>query len=485
MAAPAAAQAATPPSTLAPADDAAARAAIDSLRSLGPLRHLQLRVVDGTGRVLLERADDEPPGWALRALMTLDGQRAAPGPEQTVSWTIARPDGAPWTVSLVASPESEQREALSNLLGMFALLAGCCALMLVVMRWNLRRAFRPLQAMLGAIARVEQQDLAPLRALPPMPIRELDAIAAALRHLADALARAEHERRLLSQKMLTLQEDERQRLARDLHDEFGQRLTALRVDAAWLQRRCEGDAVLQPVIAGMIEQCSRIQQDVRGLLARLQPLGGAHPGPGAGAAPDPEATAGRLRALLQALAASWSMPVSRDVDGLGDDARALPRERLLAVYRITQEALTNAARHAGGAPVAVRVRIEPGDGAGPNPEQPAPDVLDWQVQDDGPGLADPDASLQRGNGLAGIRQRVWALGGVFTLEASGAAPEAGAAGRARGEPGSTGAGPRASGLRLHARLPLPALAPLGPWSTATPAATPTPIPAFPVERADG
>ena len=115
-----------------------------------------------------------------------------------------------------------------------------------------------------------------------MPVRELEAVAALLRHLAGALDAAQARRRLLSQQLLSLQEDERARLARGLHDEFGQRLTALRVDAAWLSRRLAGQAEAAPVIAGMAAQCKQIQHDIRSWLTRLQPFGPAEPAPPGG-----------------------------------------------------------------------------------------------------------------------------------------------------------------------------------------------------------
>ena len=207
--------------------------------------------------------------------MALSGRVFPPPAPQMVSWPLQRPDGEVWRVRLLASPDSEQREALEQLLEMLALFALSAALMLVVMGWNVRRSFRPLRSLLDAIGSVEQQRLVPLRELPTMPIRELEAIAAALRHLAGALEQAEASRRLLSRQILTLQEDERQRLARELHDELGQHLTALRVDTAWLARRVADVPDLAAVVAGMGEQCGRIHQELRVLLTRLRPLGAA------------------------------------------------------------------------------------------------------------------------------------------------------------------------------------------------------------------
>ena len=388
-----------------PADDATA---VESLRRIGALRHVTLRVTDAAGRVLF--GDIAPPHagpmrWLMRT--TLGGDAAST--EQTVSWTIPRGGvGGPWTAAFVASPESEQHEALSNLLGLFVLLAASSVVMLAVMQWNVQRAFRPLREMLSAIARIERQDPSGVHALPAMPIRELEAIAGALRRLASSLERAEIARRTLSQKILGLQEDERQRLARELHDEFGQRLTALRVDVAWLQRTHGAGGEAGRVLAGMNEQIARIQADVRDTLARLQPLAGGAGGP---------ESAGRLAALLDALAASWSRP---GTDGPRCEARVtrcgesdeaslahlqMPATVLLALYRISQEAVTNAMRHAGGRQVRVTVDIDDSEAGQVR--------LHWCASDDGGGLAQPEGALQRGSGLAGIQERIWAVDGKF------------------------------------------------------------------------
>jgi two-component system sensor histidine kinase UhpB len=398
-----------------PADDAAA---LDSLRHLGELRHVRLRISDADGRMLLG-ADEPPPSASLRWLMQATLGRNAESAQQTVSWPVQRANARSWTATLVASPESEQREALSNLLGLFALLSASSLLMLAAMQWNVRRAFRPLQAMLGAIARIERQDLAGVQALPNMPIRELEAISGALKQLASSLEQAEEARRVLSDKILSLQEDERQRMARDLHDEFGQRLTALRVDAAWLQKRLSGDADAARVVAGMNDQIAHIQRDVRDMLARLHPL--------AGAAGETDSAA-RLASLLDGLASSWSRSnagglrcearvaratqVVPDAPGPGAAAETaalaalrLPRAVVLALYRISQEAFTNAVRHGGARHALVRVEIDD--------SRPAAVVLEWSASDDGQGLQQPESALQRGNGLAGIKERVWALDGEF------------------------------------------------------------------------
>ena len=428
------------------ADEASALQALREPLAGAALRHLELRVVAADGRLLLgpPAPSAHSEGGLLQPL--LDWHRAwRPGSSlPPVSWPLARPQGPPWTISLTASRESERREAMASLVGVFALLLVAVAGLLLVMHWNVRRAFEPLGRLLAAIAGIESQNTSAVQALPAMPIRELEVVAAALRHLATALDQAEAQRRLLSRQVLTLQEDERARLARELHDEFGQRLTAMRADAAWLSRRLSGDAPLQAVVDGVSQQCQLIQQDVRSMLQRLQPFGLGHDTGIEGESPQ------RLAALLAQLVATWQAPgrqpvvqwhlrlqwcpsadaEPRDwpVSPADQAAVALPRALALAVYRASQEALTNVARHAQAGQAELTLCLTGAWAPG------AALQLDWRVEDDGLGVADVVAATARGNGLAGLRERIWSQGG--DLQAAPARPM----------------DPDRPGLRLAARL---------------------------------
>ncbi len=415
--------------SLAPLDDAAALAKLAALRSqaaASPPRHLLLQVYGVDGQVLLAPPAAAPAAAPMRWLLALHRQLwSAPAPHQQ-TWPLARPGGGRWTVSLLASHESERREALVNLLGTLALLLACIAGLLLVMRWNLRRALAPLGRLLAAISGIEGHDVRAVQALPAMPVRELDAIAGALRRLGQALDEAQARRRLLSQQVLSLQEDERSRLAQELHDEFGQRLTALRVDAAWLARRLDGQPEAAAVLAGMAGHCQQIQQDIRGLLSRLQPFGRAT---AAGLDGTGQSLA-RLTDLLQALVASWAqagdgattryrieLAVQNEAgqhcpwpDPALAQTLVLPQALALVLYRISQEALTNVTRHAGAQQAVLRLlltgRLQPG----------APLRIAWAVLDDGIGLVLPAVAQQRGNGLSGIRERVWAQGAELVFQ---------------------------------------------------------------------
>jgi two-component system sensor histidine kinase UhpB len=402
---------------------------LQQLRALPGLRHLRLELRDERGAVAARIADEDSSAWLMQRWQSLSAALGLSQPTRQVSYAVPLRDGRVWTAVLTASPDSEILEAAANLAGLFLLMLACCGAMLAAMLWIMRRSLQPLRTLVEAIAGVERHDVAAVKALPRMPIRELESIAQALRHLAEAQERSEHGRRVLAHRLMSLQEDERQRLARDLHDEFGQRLTALRVDARWLQRAGAMQAQARQVVEGMVEQVTLIQDDVRRLLARLRPLGvtlsGVELGP---------QTLGRLRSMLAELAAGWSAAgaergprVDLQMD-LSFDEQPLGQDLALGLYRITQEALTNVMRHAGASHCRVTLA------AHSTPESGC--TIEWCVADDGRGLADLEAALRCGTGLAGLKDRIWTLGGALS-----AAPGIGGAGLAlqaqfRADPGA-------------------------------------------------
>ena len=201
------------------------------------------------------------------------------------------------------------------------------------------------------------------------------------RELADALA----ENRLLSQKYLLAQEEERRHLARELHDEMGQWLNAIKLDAVSIRKYPVAlpSEVLDSA-QSIIEVSTRVYDVARGLMERLRPVALDELG---------------LADALQHLTAQWrrrnaDVAVSLIVDG---DLAGLDEQTNITLYRVVQECLTNVARHAH----ASQVRL---------PVARAPRELTLVVADDGVGI-EPGGRKRSGLGLAGLRERVEALGG--------------------------------------------------------------------------
>ncbi|WGR95057.1 histidine kinase [Bradyrhizobium sp. ISRA443] len=262
----------------------------------------------------------------------------------------------------------------------------------------LARALRPTGLIRNGLERIATGDLA--ARLPPFDLAELSAIRDVFNHLAERLGTALAERNELTRRLIALQDDERLHLARELHDEFGQSLAAIRALAASArQSAAQHCPAIQPECDGIARTAADMMERLRGALFRLRP-------------PDVEQLG--LTASLEGLIAGWnsrSRGQTRFEISLSGICDALPAELAANLYRIAQEAITNAAKHAGASRIslAIAVRNPQGDsGAGMRGD------IELIVEDDGQSCDRPAGS---GLGLLGMRERVAALGGWLNFAA--------------------------------------------------------------------
>ena len=193
----------------------------------------------------------------------------------------------------------------------------------------------------------------------------------------------------LSRMILQAQEEERYRLARELHDEAAQSLTSLLVRLRLLER-AHNPADAQQRVQELRELTARALEDVRRVALDLRPT--------------------ILDDLGLGPALEWRVDEFNKGDGVhatiqvsGMDRR-LPRETELALYRVGQEALSNVSRHAQASHV--EINLQQSDG-----------VVALEIRDDGVGF-DPDhvhPATGHGLGLVGIRERVATIGGTFAV----------------------------------------------------------------------
>ncbi len=204
-----------------------------------------------------------------------------------------------------------------------------------------------------------------------------------------AVKEAHEQLRRLSGSIMADQEKERAAIARELHDELGQVLTALRLDAVWLQ-----DQLRKEGLSGVdraAEMCSLIDstiEDVRSLAIRLRP--GVLDDLGLVDALEWYTSEFERRAQIPCVFTSGTIPVI-------DETLAT------AAYRIAQEALTNVARHARASLVKVHLEMDRGD-------------LVLTVCDDGRGFQAQAKSEDEALGLAGMRERAALVGGSLTVD---------------------------------------------------------------------
>jgi signal transduction histidine kinase len=277
------------------------------------------------------------------------------------------------------------REA-SRLLSIMAFaLAGLCLAVYAA----LARALRPTHAIRAGLKQLAANDLS--TRLPSFDLAELSAISDVFNALAQKLEATLAERNALTRKLIAVQDEERRHLARELHDEFGQSLTAIAAQAAAAAHTAERECPpLLEECRGISRTTAGMMETLRGALVRLRP-------------PDIEELG--LTLSLESLVASWNgFERGRTRFGIAIIGRIddLPPSVCANLYRIAQEAITNAAKHAHAR--RVQLRLEAGHA----------DIV-LSVEDDGE-ATDGGLPPKAGMGLLGMQERVVSLGGTLHFE---------------------------------------------------------------------
>lgn len=363
------------------------KASIFRLQGLGNVRHLQIEFYDALGNLrdsnrgtdnVIENA---PPTWFMRMM---DIVSSTMQPTHRPIFANGRVIGE---LVVTPDPSYEISEIWHDTLGLLLLVAVFFVVVNVMVFWAVNRALRPVDRIMAALTELELGRLE--TRLPAFTLPELASISGKFNAMAQTLQHSIQNNHHLTQRLIRLQEDERKSLARDLHDEIGQYLTAIHVDATAILNAKRIAAAHESALA--INGAARQMMDmVHDMLRRLRPGGLDELG---------------LNAALRELIGTWRqrnhgvtsvIKVSGQLEGINDTVA-------VAAYRIVQECLTNVARHAA----AHRVTIAVGREA---------DQLTLLVEDDGCGFM-PDAASS-GFGLAGMRERVEGLGGKFDLSST-------------------------------------------------------------------
>jgi two-component system sensor histidine kinase UhpB len=250
---------------------------------------------------------------------------------------------------------------------------------------RLRHRLAPLERLIEEMEKVDLSRPGPLLPASIDGVGETEEVERIELAFLRMLRRLEAERRRAGSAALAAQEEERARVARDLHDEVNQSLTGL------LLRLEAVREAAPPQLAPEIEQTKALaNQAMRELLSlarQLRPTALDDLGLAA-------AVAGQVEQLEQGELEA-EIATEGDLSDLGDDAQ-------LVVYRVAQEALSNAGRHSGARRVAVRLRRLDDGG------------VELVVADDGRGFAFEES--ERGLGIGGMRERALLIGGTLTIE---------------------------------------------------------------------
>jgi two-component system sensor histidine kinase UhpB len=348
-------------------------------------QHVQAALLDADGHVVLastQGVGTGAPAWFLKLV--------APRLKKVLAPVSSVPGVRAFRLEADAASEAGERwtelsERVASLGVFFVVAALLCSV-------TVGRSLRPLTALAQGFSRVGRGELRAelVEAGPP----EIATLAGAFNRMAAALRSAEAQNRRLSQQVVTIADEERAEIARDLHDEIGPLLFATANFAAAIGRMVEtGDLGAVPAQLRSIQDATaQVQREVRDMLGRLH---------------DGETAPADLATAVAELASFWrgvrpetvfAAEIAASCARLGAAARE-------CLFRAAQEGVSNAVRH--GAPLHVWIGAQVCDGLA---------VL--SVRDDGAGGVE-GADLTQGLGLAGMRARAGALGGRVEIDRVG------------------------------------------------------------------
>ncbi|HTS23550.1 MAG TPA: sensor histidine kinase [Casimicrobiaceae bacterium] len=365
------------------------------LLKLGRVRANEIELTGHDGEVLYRsppptyKAGRDAPPWFAR-LMT----------PQIGSSTILLRDGR---LSVTPNASRSVLDAWDDL-KRFALICGAFLVVVnVAVFWFTGRAVAPLERITGALSHIERGALD--TRLPLLRGREARQIGESFNRMASAVEetmrireQAERARaqladgRALARVIQQRMEEERRFLARELHDELGQTVTAIRSIAASIDAAGRDDETTRRI--RMIEELAvGLQEGMRELIPRLRPL-----------ALDELGLAEALRDLvedhrLHHPAIAFELAIDGSLDGV-------PGELAIALYRVAQESLTNVVKHARATRCAVSVAAQT-------------EELSLRVEDDGSGVAETDLAKPGRFGVRGMRERIESLGGSLSFARAG------------------------------------------------------------------
>jgi two-component system sensor histidine kinase UhpB len=266
----------------------------------------------------------------------------------------------------------------------FLILALAIVLTLCTNLWMLQRRFRPLETLIDQIEAIDPAEPTPLELRRSDPVEEIDRLASSFHGL---LERIEDERRRSGQLAMRAQEEERRRLARDLHDEVNQALTAILLRLEALAQETPPERA--PELIELKRLVNQAMEELLNLARQLRP-----------SALDDHGLVAALETQLKRFSARTGVEARLDTGGDPDRVAEVVQT---AIYRVAQEALTNVTRHAGATIVELVVAQTNGE-------------VELRVSDDGRGF-DPTAR-GRGLGLVGMAERARLVGGELDVRSA-------------------------------------------------------------------
>jgi two-component system sensor histidine kinase UhpB len=353
--------------------------------ALQQTRHLniQLQKPDGQrihfpGELQPSHPEKMPPEWFVRMVK---------GDYPQVEQQLKTRDGLLLNLIIKPQPLDEITEVWEESVSFFASITLLTVLTFLAVNLVLNKSLKSIKIIVTALQNIESGDYR--QRLPLFSAREFDSIAKAINHLMQELDKSQQQNRALTLHSLAIQEDERQKLSQELHDELGQSLTAIKVMAVTAGKQAAEVSKITIAIAGI---CDHLMAVVRSMMQQLHPMVLTELG---------------LKATLEEILNHWperhpQLMLSIDCY---DAVEELDKQISIQVFRVIQECLTNVLRHADATQVEIVLQ---------RLEQPLP-VLQLQVRDNGQGCDLADSG--HGFGLQGMKERIKSLGGSLKIDA--------------------------------------------------------------------
>jgi two-component system sensor histidine kinase UhpB len=269
----------------------------------------------------------------------------------------------------------------------FGAIAISIVLLLIVNMILLRRRFSPLETLIARLEEIDPAQPTSQFVIPRTNVEEVERLAIAFRRL---LKRIEDERRRSGRLVLRAQEEERRRLARDLHDEVNQALTAILLRLQALSE--DAPEPLAPQIAALKTLVNQAMEELLRLARQLRP-----------ASLDDLGLIAAIEGQLARFSEQTGIQTALHSEGTPE---AITEDQQTVIYRVVQEALSNTAQHSAATYVDFELRVFPSHG------------VELRVRDNGKGFDAVNQAEGGGIGLSGMAERARLVGGELTVTSS-------------------------------------------------------------------
>lgn len=366
-------------------DEAKQLKLLKSLSELDQTRHLHIDIHSPNKTLTPSKEfnvlnNANAPEWFVRLVQ--------PPPTEIRQW-FYNPMVAPTGVIIRADPSDEIYETWNEVRSVLILLFVFIILANILVYFVIGKYLAPIDTILKGLSGIEKGEY---QELPHFRLPELDRISQQFNHMAKVLLASKAKNKLLTQRSLEIQEEERRHLAQELHDELGQTIAAIKAVAVAISNSKVPDKIhIDSSVKTIIQYSDHIYQVAKSMMHRLRPSVLDELG---------------LIKALQNMIDEWN---SRQDDifchfSFSDIPPDLSESLKISLFRIIQESLTNALKHSHASQVSISMNKFASAGE---------ERINLTIEDDGVGL--DENKTMSGLGLPGIKERVEMNNGTFEL----------------------------------------------------------------------